>query len=68
MKLQQGWIECIYHSFVLIYSVAEVYAQNGDVVITSRVYPTLPDSTGVELFAVNASALFQLTAWEMADI
>jgi sucrose-6-phosphate hydrolase SacC (GH32 family) len=49
-------------------SVVEVYAEDGDVAITSRIYPTLPDSIGVELFADNASALFQLTAWQMADM
>jgi hypothetical protein len=50
------------------HSVVEVYAEDGDVAITSRIYPTLPDSIGVELFADNASALFQLTAWQMADM
>lgn len=49
-------------------SVIEVYAEDGKTVITGRVYPTSSNSTGVELFAYNTAASFQLTAWEMAGI
>jgi beta-fructofuranosidase len=50
------------------HSVIEVFA-NGHTCLASRVYPTRPDSLGVELFATGASArLAALDVWQMAAI
>jgi beta-fructofuranosidase len=49
-------------------SIVEVFA-NDDICITSRVYPTRPDSLGVQLFARGGSAqLVSLDLWEMGAI
>lgn len=49
-------------------SVIEVFA-NDRVVLSSRVYPTLPESRGVRPFAVGGpAALRALHAWEMRPI
>ena len=49
-------------------SVIEVYA-NARACLTTRVYPSRPDSQHVELFASGVSAQLQnLDAWEMASI
>jgi len=50
------------------HSVVEVFA-NGHTCLASRVYPTRPDSLGVELFADGGTArLISLDAWKMASI
>jgi beta-fructofuranosidase len=50
------------------HSVIEVFA-NGHTCLASRVYPTRPDSLGVEVFASGASAhLSALDVWQMASI
>jgi beta-fructofuranosidase len=50
------------------HSVVEVYA-NTRACLTSRVYPTRPDSVGVELFARDGPAQLQrLDVWEMSHI
>ena len=57
------------HIFV-DHSVVEVYtsAGQGSVVITNRVYPTLPTSIGVSAFSQGASpcTLVSLEAWQLA--
>jgi len=52
----------------LDHSILEVFA-NDTVSITTRIYPTRPDSLGVALLAEKHSArLLQLDAWRMASI
>lgn len=46
-------------------SVVEVFANDRQAVMR-RIYPTLPDSVGVQLVAEGATATFDLAAWEMA--
>ena len=46
-------------------SVVEVFANKGEAVITSRVYPTLAGSNNVVLFTENTSAMFTVDAWVM---
>jgi beta-fructofuranosidase len=49
-------------------SVLEVYA-NGRACITSRIYPSRPDSLGVGLFARGGNTMLQsLDVWEMGSI
>jgi beta-fructofuranosidase len=49
-------------------SVVEIYA-NGRACLTSRIYPSLPDSLGVHLFAHGGSAnLASLDVWELGSI
>ena len=49
------------------HSVVEVFA-NGHTCLASRVYPTRPDSLGVELFATGPGARLQaLDAWAMGS-
>ena len=48
-------------------SAVEVFANKGEVVITSRVYPTLISSNSVILFTENTSAMFTVDAWVMKD-
>jgi beta-fructofuranosidase len=49
-------------------SIIEVFA-NHDICITSRVYPTRPDSLGVRLFARGGSArLVAMDLWEIGAI
>jgi len=49
-------------------SVVEIYA-NGRACLTSRIYPSQPDSLGVHLFAHGGSAnLKSLDVWEMGSI
>jgi beta-fructofuranosidase len=49
-------------------SVVEIFA-NGRACLTSRIYPSLPDSLGVHLFAHGGSAnLTSLDVWEMGSI
>jgi beta-fructofuranosidase len=49
-------------------SVVEICA-NGRACLTSRIYPSLPDSLGVHLFAHGGSAnLASLDVWEMGSI
>ncbi len=46
-------------------SVVEVYA-NGHTCLTSRIYPTRPDSLGLDLFATGGRATVRgMRAWEM---
>jgi len=48
-------------------SVVEVYA-NGRTCITSRIYPSRPDSLGVDVFASGGSVMFKsLDIWEMGS-
>lgn len=55
------------HIFV-DHSVVEVFA-NASACLTTRVYPTRPDSVGLALFAHGGSAQLQsLDAWQMASI
>jgi beta-fructofuranosidase len=55
------------HIFV-DHSVLEVFA-NGQACLTSRVYPTQPDSQNIELFASGGSAqLTNLDVWQLASI
>jgi beta-fructofuranosidase len=55
------------HVFV-DHSVVEVYA-NGRACLTSRVYPSRPDSIGVELFARGGPGrLSRLDVWQMGSI
>lgn len=50
------------------HSVIEVFA-NGHTAVASRVYPTRPDSTGIELFAHGGAArLTSLDVWELTSI
>jgi len=44
-----------------------VFANKGEAVITSRVYPTLASSNSVILFTENTSAVFTVDAWVMKD-
>ena len=49
-------------------SVVEVFA-NRRAALTGRIYPTRPDSTGVELFATGGSAYVRrCTVWRRASI
>ena len=48
-------------------SAVEVFANKGEAVITSRVYPTLISSNSVILFTENTSAMFTVDAWVMKD-
>jgi len=48
-------------------SAVEVFANKGEAVITSRVYPTLVSSNSVILFTENTSAMFTVDAWVMKD-
>jgi beta-fructofuranosidase len=55
------------HVFV-DHSVVEIYA-NGRVCLTTRVYPSRPDSLGAHIFAHGGSATLQeLDVWEMHSI
>ena len=52
----------------LDHSVLEVFANSG-FCLTSRVYPTRPDSLGASLFALGAASIVeQLDVWEMGNI
>ena len=47
-------------------SPVEVFANDGRVVLTARVYPTREDSLGVGLFAAGGEAtLARLDAWRL---
>jgi len=47
-------------------SVIEVFGQDGRASVTARVYPTLPDSQGVGLYARGGAVELQaLSAWQM---
>ncbi len=49
-------------------SVVEIYA-NGRACITSRIYPSRPDSLGVDIFASDGSVTLRaMDVWEMASI
>lgn len=46
-------------------SAVEVFGNEGEVVITSRAYPTLKESDGIVLFTENTSAMFTVDVWFM---
>ena len=46
-------------------SSVEVFGNEGEVVITSRAYPTLKESDGIVLFTENTSAMFTVDVWFM---
>lgn len=49
-------------------SILEVFA-NGRLCLTSRIYPTRPDSTGVGLFSTGGSAMLRsMDVWSMNPI
>ena len=48
-------------------SSVEVFGNEGEVVITSRAYPTLAESDGIMLFTENAPATFTVDVWFMND-
>jgi beta-fructofuranosidase len=50
------------------HSVVEVFA-NGEACLSTRIYPTRPDSLSVEVFATGAGAeLTELDAWRLDSI
>ncbi len=66
--LELGHAEPLRLQVFVDHSVIEVFA-NGQVCLTSRVYPTRPDSLGVELFASGGSAqVNELDVWKMASV
>lgn len=46
-------------------STVEVFDSASQVALSTRVYPTLPTATNVELVAIGGSATFSATAWEL---
>jgi beta-fructofuranosidase len=48
-------------------SVIEVFDASGRVTLTTRVYPTRPDSIGVEAFC-REGRIERLDVWEMTPI
>eukprot|EP01116_Phalansterium_solitarium_P022188 TRINITY_DN7234_c0_g1_i1.p1 TRINITY_DN7234_c0_g1~~TRINITY_DN7234_c0_g1_i1.p1 ORF type:complete len:583 (+),score=182.76 TRINITY_DN7234_c0_g1_i1:51-1799(+) len=49
-------------------SVVEIYANQGGTVVTSRIYPSSPDSLGIEVYAIGGAVTFDVMVSQMGTI